>query len=199
MIKYQVVTTKLGEFMNYIIYSNDENIANAYVYDSSKHVKKGEEVTQIFRFGDFEFPSTTYRNKNKLSRSNGCLTTIDKSNINFKDTTFRLIELPKSISPSTKFVISFRGENGKFIGLKVEFKKIQSYDTKNSKIIYDGRLTMRVTCQDNDWVVSHSSEDLEKDVSHRGYYLGEYISNKRANLLNYLSSNSTPNPNAPKI
>lgn len=194
MIKYQVVTTKLGEFMNYIIYSNDENIANAYVYDSSKHVKKGEEVTQIFRFGDFEFPSTTYRNKNKLSRSNGCLTTIDKSNINFKDTTFRLIELPKSISPSTKFVISFRGENGKFIGLKISFKKIQSYDAENGKVIYNGGLIMRATCQDHDWVVSHSSDDLEKDISHNGYYLGEYISNNQTNFLDYLSK-----ANAPKI
>ena len=37
-------------------------------------------------------------------------------------------------------------------------------------------------------------DDLEKDISHNGYYLGEYISNNQTNFLDYLSK-----ANAPKI
>lgn len=185
--------TKLGEIMNcIIIHSNDKNIANAYIYDPAKHVGKGEKSTQVFRFGDFEYSSTTFRNKNKLSRSNGCLTTIDPSSIDFKDPTYRFIKLPQHTTPSSKYVLAFRAEDGKYFGLKIAFKKIQSYDSQNSKVIYNGKLNMQITCQDDSWVKLHSSNELEHSICHNGYYMREYISNKKINLLNYLSNSNAP-------
>lgn len=178
--------------MKYIIYSNDKNVTNAYVYDPSKHVKKGEKITQVFHFGEFEYPTITFRNKNKLSRSNGCLTTIDRSNINLRDPDSYLIELPNIISSNSKFVLGFRGEDGKYFGLKIAFKKNQSFDSKTSKVIYNGELIMQVTCQDNEWVKMHSPIDLLKSVSENEYYLGEYVSNKKGSLLNYLASSNSP-------
>ena len=38
--------------MNYIIYCDDENVENFYVYDIEKHVRKGEKITQNFYCGN---------------------------------------------------------------------------------------------------------------------------------------------------
>lgn len=177
--------------MNYIIYCDDENVENFYVYDIEKHVRKGEKITQNFYCGNLVYRSATYRDKNKLSRKNGCLTSLNKSNIATFLQDDIMIQIPNNNSSKSKYVIAFLDEDGKYCGLKVEFKKIQSYDSKNSKVISSGKMLMHITCQDHEWTKTHSFVNLlDKSIQEKGYYLEIYRSAKSsATLVDYLSSN----------
>ncbi len=170
--------------MNYIIYCDNEKIENFYVYDQSKHVKKGELVYQDYRCGNLVFRSATYRDKNKFSRKNGCLTSLNRSYIGdfLKNNT--LIQLPVDINSRSKFVLAFLGEDGKYLGLKIRFKCIPSVNTKNGKTTTSGRFTMDVTCQDHDWIKKHSDlKLLDEKIKENGYYFNEFISEKKDNDL----------------
>ena len=183
--------------MNYIIYCDNENVENFYIYDIDKHVKKGEQITQNFYCGNLIYRSISYRDKNKLSRKNGCLTSLDKSNLNTFLGKYVLINLPNDISPKSKYVLAFLGEDGKYCGLKIEFKKIQSFDSKKSKVISSGKLTMNITCQDHEWTKNHSYFNLlDSSIENNGYYLEKYRpSNSSPTLAEFLSSNpQTKNP-----
>ena len=161
-----------GEKMLYLIYCDDPKITNFYIYDSSKHVIEGTNKVHRKQVGDETIFSSYHQGKNKLSRSNGCLTSLNKNETNLTDIInfYKEIRLPAC----KKYIIAVNNKN-KLCGLKVSFKKSQQFDKSTGQVIYSGEQSMQITCQDENWLSQFApASQIMDSIKEKGFYCEQY-------------------------
>lgn len=155
--------------MQYIIYNNDPKITNFYIYDSAKHVVEGTDKLFKQTDGDSIKFGTYHLGKNKLSRINGCLTSLNKNETKISDIIqfYKEIKLPTN---NEKYVIAVN-HNNKLCGLKISFKKLQQFDQQTGQVLYYGEQYMKISCQDEKWLKKHANlTQIIEDIQKKGYY-----------------------------
>ncbi len=173
--------------MQYIIYNNDPKIKNFYIYDSAKHVVEGIDKLSKQTDGDSIKFGTYHLGKNKLSRINGCLTSLNKNETKISDVIqfYKEVRLSKN---NEKYVIAVN-HNNKLCGLKISFKKLQQFDQQTGQVIYHGELYMKISCQDEKWLKKHARiSQIIEDIQQKGYYCEKDITTAKKDEILFASN-----------